>query len=93
MISPKFGGSNYVKPRSNLNDPIWTSTARLSYKSPVARNRPTQRARSSTPGVMGVSNLLFDRSMQNNNKPKTKASGYVGNTNLFYGINWAKHTK
>ena len=78
-----------MRPMSNLNDPVWTSTARLSYKKPSSRSKPTARVRSTTPGH----GQLFDNNLRRNDKPQAKASGFVANTNLLYRINWAQKAK
>ena len=90
-LSTKHGGDNYQRPRSNLNDPIWTSTSRLSYRNPVQRTKPTARARTS----LGQAKLLrpanFENDVKKNTKSTTRASGFACNTLLFYQIAIARN--
>lgn len=90
-VSTKHGGDNYQRPRSNLNDPVWTSTSRLSYRNPVQRTRPTARARTAfgEPKPLRPSN--FENNVQKNNKSTTRASGFACNTLLFYQIQVANN--
>ena len=90
-VSTKHGGDNYQRPRSNLNDPVWTSTSRLSYRNPVQRTRPTARARTSfgQPKPLRPSN--FENNVKPNNKKTTRASGFACNTLLFYQIQVANN--
>lgn len=72
-----------------MNDPVWTSTSRLSYRKPMERNNPTARAKSLLSHHFNSPPIYFDNNVRRNNKPKAKASGFVCNTNLHYRIKWA----
>ena len=85
-ISTKHGGNNYQRPRSTMNDPVWTSTSRLSYRNPVSRTKPTARARTAMGQAKPLRPSNFENNVKKNNKPSTRASGFACNTLLFYQI-------
>ena len=90
-VSTKHGGDNYQRPRSNLNDPVWTSTSRLSYRNPVQRTKPTARSRTALGQPKPLRPTHFENNVKKNNKPTTRASGFACNTLLFYQIQVANN--
>lgn len=90
-ISTKHGGDNYQRPRSNLNDPVWTSTSRLSYRNPIQRTKPTARGRTALGQPKPLRPVSFENHVQKNLKPTARASGFACNTLLFYQIAVARN--
>ena len=80
--SHKYGCSTITKATSNLNDPCWTTTTRLSFRKPEDRTKPNQRTKE-----IGKT-AVFDAAMTRSTRPETKASGFVTSFTFFDGTGW-----
>ena len=72
-----------VRPNSCLNEPVWSTTQRLSFRQPTDRSRPNIRDK-----AKGADCPTFDSKMSRNTRPSTQASGFMTNYTTGDGAGW-----